>query len=116
MYESRSEPLLSRRAFAARLALHAALALGLVFGSLIFGAVGYRLTERMPWLDAFLNAAMILTGMGPVNKLQTVPGKLFATGYALFSGVAFLVFAGLLVAPIGHRILHTLHLEEDDES
>jgi hypothetical protein len=114
MYERRTEPLLSRRAFLARLALHGAAALGLIFGSLTLGAVGYHLTEGLSWLDAVLNAAMILTGMGPVSQLHTVSGKLFATGYALFSGVAFLAVAGLLVAPVGHRILHSLHLEDDE--
>lgn len=114
MYEHRTEPLLSRRAFLARLALHGTAALALVFGSLALGAVGYHVTEGLGWLDAFLNAAMILTGMGPVSQLHTVSGKLFATGYALFSGVAFLAVAGLLVAPIGHRILHTLHLDDDE--
>ena len=114
MYEHRTQPLLSRRAFLARLAWHAAVALGLIFGSLTLGAVGYHLTEGLSWLDAVLNAAMILTGMGPVNQLHTVSGKLFATCYALFSGVAFLAIAGLLVAPIAHRILHTLHLEDDE--
>jgi hypothetical protein len=115
MYEHRDEPLLNRKAFLARLARHAAVAMGLVFGSLTLGAIGYHLTEDLPWLDAVLNAAMILTGMGPVNKLHTVAGKVFATGYALFSGVAFLAITGLLVAPVGHRILHKLHLEEEGE-
>jgi hypothetical protein len=114
MYEHRTQPLLSRRAFLARLALHGAAALLLIFGSLALGAVGYHATEGLSWLDAVLNAAMILTGMGPVNQLHTVSGKLFATGYALFSGVAFLAIAGLLVAPVGHRILHSLHLEDDE--
>ncbi|MEA2560758.1 MAG: hypothetical protein QOH06_2262 [Acidobacteriota bacterium] len=114
MYEHSTQPLLSRRAFLARLALHGAAALGLIFGSLALGAVGYHATEGLPWLDAVLNAAMILTGMGPVSPLHTVSGKLFATCYALFSGVAFLAIAGLLVAPIGHRILHTLHLEDGE--
>jgi len=114
MYEHRTEPLLSRRAFLARLAQHGAAALGLIFGSLTIGAVGYHATEGLPWLDAVLNAAMILTGMEPVSPLHTVSGKLFATCYALFSGVAFLAIAGLLVAPVGHRILHTLHLEADE--
>lgn len=110
MYEHRTDPLLSRRAFLARLALHGAASLGLIFGSLTLGAVGYHVTEGLRWLDAVLNAAMI----GPVNQLHTVNGKLFATGYALFSGVAFLAIAALLVAPIGHRILHTLHLEDEE--
>lgn len=114
MYEHKREPLLSRRAFLARLAGHGAVAMALISGALAMGAVGYHATEGLPWLDAFLNAAMILAGMGPVNEVRTVGGKLFATGYALFSGLAFLAIAGLLFAPIGHRILHSLHLEDDD--
>ena len=115
MYEHRTEPLLSRRAFLRRLARHFTAASGLILGSLLLGAVGYRWTAGMPWLDAVLNAAMILTGMGPVTPLHQVSAKLFATFYALYSGVAFLAIAGLLVAPVAHRILHSLHLDEEDE-
>ena len=116
MYENSTEPLLSRRAFLLRLARHSAAAGGLILGSLAMGAIGYRCTEGMQWLDAVLNSAMILTGMGPVTPLQKVPAKIFATFYALYSGVAFLGIAGLLVAPVAHRILHTLHLDEDEDS
>ena len=116
MYENSTEPLLSRRAFFLRLAKHSAAAAGLILGSLALGTAGYHLTENMPWLDAVLNSAMILTGMGPVSPLHHVSGKLFATFYALYSGVAFLGIAGLLVAPVAHRILHTLHLDESDDS
>src|SRR5262245_44586095 len=112
MYEHRTEPLLSRAAFLARLARHAAVSFGLILGSLALGAAGYHFSEDLSWLDATLNAAMILTGMGPVSQVRTVAGKLFATGYALYSGVAFLAIAGLLVAPVAHRILHSLHLED----
>ena len=115
MYEHRTEPLLSRAAFLVRLARHAAVSFGLVLGSLAIGAVGYHITENLSWLDATLNAAMILTGMGPVNRLKTVGGKIFATCYSLYSGVAFLAITGLLVAPVAHRILHRLHLGEDEE-
>ena len=113
MYEHSTEPLLSRSAFLLRLARHSVAAGGLILGSLALGALGYRLTEGMPWLDAVLNSAMILTGMGPVTPLHQVSAKLFATFYALYSGVAFLGIAGLLVAPVAHRILHTLHLDEE---
>ncbi len=116
MYEHSTEPLLSRRAFFLRFARHSAAAAGLVLGSLALGAAGYRLTEGMTWLDAVLNSAMILTGMGPVTPLHQVSAKLFATFYALYSGVAFLGIAGLLVAPVAHRILHTLHLDDDEDS
>ncbi len=115
MYEHHTEPLLSRRAFFRRLARHSAAASGLILGSLALGAAGYRWTAGMAWIDAVLNAAMILTGMGPVTPLHQVSAKLFATFYALYSGVAFLAIAGLLVAPVAHRILHSLHLEEDED-
>jgi hypothetical protein len=116
MYESRTEPLLSRREFALRLARHGGISLVLIAGSLLIGAVGYHLTEDLPWLDAVLNAAMILTGMGPVAKLGHISGKVFATLYALYSGVAFLAIAGLLVAPVAHRLLHRLHVAESEDT
>ena len=115
VYEGREQPLLGQRAFAHRLLRHFALAAGVVAVSLGAGAVGYRATEGMSWLDALLNAAMILTGMGPVNVLHTTAAKVFATAYALFSGVVFLVVAGLLVAPIAHRVLHRFHLDDDED-
>jgi hypothetical protein len=114
-YEGREEPLLPRRAFAHRLLRHFALASALVLLSLGLGALGYRLTEGMPWLDAVLNAAMILTGMGPVSVLHSEGAKLFATAYALFSGVVFLAVASVVVAPVAHRLLHRFHLEEDED-
>jgi hypothetical protein len=112
MYENHSEPLLSRRAFAARLAWHFGISSLLILGSLAAGAVGYHLTQGMGWLDATLCAAMILTGMGPVGALTEASAKLFAIVYSLYSGVAFLAFAGLLVAPVAHRLLHKLHVDE----
>ena len=72
---------------------------------------GYRLFEHMSWIDAFVNAAMILSGMGPVSTLQTNEGKLFAGSYALFSGLAFIIVVGLFVAPVIHRFLHKFHLD-----
>jgi hypothetical protein len=117
MYENRTEPLLSRRAFFLRLVRHAAVSGGLILGSLALGAAGYRLTTGMDWIDALLNAAMILTGMGPVatdHPLDT-SAKLFATFYALYSGVAFLGIAGLLIAPVAHRLLHKLHVDSDED-
>lgn len=113
-YENRSQPLASRRVFAGRLVAHALLALGLVLLFLGIGALGYHALVGLPWLDATLNAAMILSGMGPVDPVRTDAGKIFATAYALLSGVAFLAVAGLLVAPVAHRLLHALHLEEDE--
>lgn len=103
--------------FYKHLARNAGFAFALVVCSLLAGTLGYHFTEGMPWLDALLNAAMILTGMGPVDKVVTVPGKLFATGYALFAGVVFLSTAALVLMPVVHRVLHRFHLEcEGDES
>jgi hypothetical protein len=115
MYEHSTEPLLSRHAFFLRLTRHFVVAAGLIVGSLALGAIGYHLTEGLPWLDAVLNSAMILTGMGPVTPLHQVSAKLFATFYALYSGVAFLAIAGLLVAPVAHRVLHSLHVDDEGE-
>ena len=111
-YERRGRPLIGYRSFLVRLARHGGLAAALITVSLLLGAVGYRWTEGMDWIDAFLNAAMILAGMGPVDQLRTDGGKLFATAYALFSGVVFLVAVGLLLAPALHRVLHRFHLDE----
>lgn len=115
MYEHRTQPLLPRRLFLLRMLRHGLIALCLIFCSLGIGVVGYRASEGMSWLDALLNASMILGGMGPVNELHSVVGKLFASAYALFSGVAFLATVGILVAPLVHRLIHHLHLEEGDQ-
>jgi hypothetical protein len=72
---------------------------------------GYHFTAGLPFLDSLLNASMILGGMGPVNELYTTGAKIFASFYSLFSGIAFLVVAGILIAPLAHRLLHRLHLE-----
>lgn len=115
MFEHRSKPLLPIGAFALRVAKCLLGAAILVLVSLGVGAAGYHLAEGMPWLDATLNAAMILTGMGPAAELKTTGGKLFATAYALFSGVIFLTVAALVLAPIAHRLLHHFHLELEEE-
>jgi hypothetical protein len=101
--------------FVRRMFGHAVLALSLLVASLGLGVTGYHFTEELPWLDALLNASTILGGMGQVNELHTAGGKLFASGYSLFSGMAFLVVAGILVAPVAHRLLHRLHLEAGQE-
>lgn len=115
IYEHRSHPLLSTPHFLRRLATHAGVALGLVVLSLSAGTVGYHLLGDLGWVDAFLNAAMILGGMGPVDPLDNDPAKLFAAGYALYSGITFLAISAILVAPFAHRLLHALHLERDDD-
>lgn len=83
----------------------------LVFAGLFIGSVGYHFTERVSWLDATLNASMILTGMGPTIELKTAGGKLFAIFYSLFSGLVFLTVASVLLSPGVHRLLHRFHLE-----
>jgi hypothetical protein len=114
MYERRGQPLLDRRSFFRRLWRHMLLAAGVLFGAWGIGIFGYRFIAGLPWVDAILNAAMILGGMGPVDPILTTAGKLFAAGYALFSGVVFLVAAGVFGAPLLHRILHHFHLEMDE--
>jgi hypothetical protein len=116
MYEHKHQPLLPRRLFYRRVLVHALSALGFVAGSLLIGIWGYRRFEHFSWVDALLNAAMILGGMGPVGELKTTGGKLFASFYALFSGVVFLIIAGVLFAPLFHRFLHRFHLEMDQDA
>jgi hypothetical protein len=111
-YESRHEPLLGRRAFARRVARSAGAAAALVALSLAAGMIGYHYLEGMAWVDAFANAAMILSGMGPLAPPQTWGGKVFAGLYALYSGLALILIAGLLFAPVVHRLLHRFHLED----
>jgi hypothetical protein len=95
-----------------RLLRHSAAALGLLAGSLGIGMIGYVAFEHLSWIDAFLNASMLLGGMGPVNPPQTVAGKLFAGLYALYAGLVFIVTAAVLFAPILHRVLHRFHWDE----
>lgn len=115
MFEGKGDPILSRQAFLVRMLRFVGIAAGVVVVALAVGILGYRITEGMSWIDALLNASMILGGMGPVDQLHTQAGKLFASAYALFSGVVFLVVAGVLFAPLFHRLLHRFHLDDDDE-
>ena len=112
MYEHKSQPLLPRRLFLIRLLRHVLFAIGVLTISLAIGMVGYHFLEKMNFVDSMLNASMILGGMGPVGELKTAGGKIFASLYALFSGVIFLVVVGIIIAPLAHRLLHRLHLEE----
>jgi len=93
--------------------LHFAAALALLLVSLALGMAGYQHYEQLPWRDAFLNSAMLLGGMGPVNAPRTDGGKVFAGLYALYAGLVFLVAAGLIFAPVVHRILHKFHWRQD---
>jgi len=110
-YEHRHEPLIPRAAFLLRIAFHAAIAVGIVLGALLIGVFGYHFIARLSWIDALVNASMLLGGMGPVNELHTTGAKLFASFYALFAGVVFLIGVGVLFAPIVHRFLHRFHIE-----
>lgn len=111
MDERAHVPLPPRRHYLRRLLRNFAISVGLVSGSLGLGTAGYHLLGGLPWIDAFLNAAMILTGMGPVDPITTTGGKIFAAFYALFSGVAFLSIAAVLFAPAIQRFLHRFHLD-----
>jgi hypothetical protein len=115
MFEHRRSPLLPVHRFAWRMVRFGALSVAIVAVALSIGAVGYHGIARLPWIDALLNAAMILTGMGPVDRMPTAAAKLFATAYALFAGVAFVTTVAVLFAPVVHRFFHHLHVELDDE-
>jgi hypothetical protein len=112
MYESHHQPPLDRQRFAHRVLRHLAAAIGLLLMSLAIGMLGYVLFERLSWVDAFLNAAMLLGGMGPVNAPLTQAGKLFAGLYALYAGLVFLLMAALIFTPLLHRVLHRFHWSE----
>jgi hypothetical protein len=114
-YERRTEPLLPRSVFLRRWGAHALVALAILTASLAIGVSAYHFTEGLPWIDALLNASMILGGMGPVNQLRTEAGKVFASVYALYSGVVFLVIAGVILVPPLHRLLHRFHLDEQGD-
>jgi hypothetical protein len=112
MYEHRNKHLLPRKEFYRRLAHHAALGIIVLISSLGIGMIGYHAFEKMSWVDAFVNAAMILSGMGPVATLQTNGGKIFAGCYAIYSGITLIGILGIIFAPVVHRFLHKFHLED----
>lgn len=114
MYEHRRSPPLPPRRFALRVLRHLALAALLLALSLWLGMAGYEHYEHLAWRDAFLNAAMLLGGMGPVNNPVTPAGKMFAGCYALYAGLMFIVGAGIILAPVAHRMLHLFHCDERD--
>ncbi len=113
MYESRRQPLLPVAAFVRRLLVHLATALGLLAASIGGGMAGYMFFEKLSAIDAFLNVSMLLGGMGPVNPLQTVGGKLFAGFFALYAGLVFVAVTALMLSPVLHRISHKLHRAEE---
>ena len=99
--------------FLARVAKHASAAMALLLLSLLGGMAGYEHFESLPWRDAFLNSAMLMSGMGPVDPPHTNGGKVFAGLFALYAGLVFLVTAGLVLAPVVHRLLHKFHWQQD---
>lgn len=111
VYEPKHRPLLPRIEFAKRVVRRFLLAISLVGVALGIGVLGYHVLGQLTWVDSFLNASMILGGMGPVDPLRSDAAKIFAACYALFSGLAFIGIASLLVAPFAHRFLHRFHLE-----
>jgi hypothetical protein len=111
VYEHHREPVLDRRQFLRRVTRHGGASLAVVVCSLAVGAVGYHVFAHLDWVDAVLNAAMILTGMGPVDAMPTWQAKLFASAYALYSGIVFVAATGILLAPFLHRFLHRLHAD-----
>ncbi len=112
MYEHHRKPLISPHHFLMRMLRHMLMAMALTIFALGIGIAGYHYFEDMSWIDATLNAAMILGGMGPVDRLDTDTGKLFASTYALFSGLFFIAITGVVLAPVTHRLLHSLHVDE----
>ena len=112
MYESKTQTPLQRTAFIRRVFLHALAALGLLVASLAVGVAGYAAFEQLPLLDGFLNSAMLLGGMGPVNAPITSAGKLFAGLYALYAGLVFIIAAALVCTPVLHRVLHKFHWDD----
>jgi ABC-type uncharacterized transport system permease subunit len=114
MYEHKYEPLLPFRDFLRRLAQSTGFGMGVIAVSLFVGMAGYHFTERLGWLDAFLNASMLLGGMGPVDAPKSTGGKLFAGLYALYCGLAVLVVAGIVLAPVAHRFLHHFHQDKKE--
>src|ERR1017187_5457046 len=116
MFEHRSSPLLPRQAFYRRVINCFLFSQALVAVALGIGMAGYHFTQNLGWVDAFENAAMILSGMGPVAILQTDAGKIFAGCYALFSGLMLITVTGIVLAPVVHRALHKFHLESGKKS
>ena len=115
MFEHRKSQLLPRREFVLRLGWSVAAGAALILFSLSIGMVGYHGLEHLAWIDAFLEAAMIMSGMGPVATLHTSAGKLFSGCYAIYCGIALIATTGVILAPVIHRSLHKFHLEWDSD-
>src|SRR2546428_5369104 len=113
MYEQRKDRLLSTREFVTRVMQHGGIVVLVLGAALIIGVIGYHTFVGLPWIDALLNASMILGGMGPVDPVRTAAGKLFASFYALFSGLVIIAVTGILLAPFLHRLLHKFPLRHE---
>jgi hypothetical protein len=113
-FERKHQPLASARVFRHRMLASLGLAFAIIGGSLLIGVAGYHYWGGLGWLDALVNASMILGGMGPVDPITGVAGKWFASVYALYSGIALLTSVGVIFAPAVHRLLHGFHLEADE--
>ena len=113
LFEHHRQPLIPFRRFVVRLVTSAGVAFTVVIVSLGIGMLGFRWIERFSWIDSFLNAAMLVGGMGPVTTPVTPAGKLFAGLYGMYCGFVVLILAGLLLAPLAHRLLHKFHVEGD---
>jgi fumarate reductase subunit D len=116
MFEHKSEPVVARPVFLKRMLGCFGLALGVITLALGAGVAGYRWMAKLTWIDALLNASMILGGMGPVDRMDDSPAKLFAAAYAIFSGLVFISVMGIVLAPAVHRVLHKFHVDERDIS
>lgn len=114
IFEHRKEPLLPRSQFYRRMLLYFGFSIALILTSLGIGVLGYHYFGGLAWIDALVNASMLLGGMGPVDPIRTTAGKLFASFFALFSGMILLVAVGVLITPLFHRVLHQFHLESPD--
>lgn len=110
-FEHRSQPVISHRKFLARMFIAIGLWMILAIVGLAIGIAGYTGLESMSFVDAYVNAAMILSGMGPMGELKTTAGKVFAGSYAIFSGLIIVIATGFVLAPIFHRVLHSCHVE-----
>ena len=113
MFERRTEPLLPFDKFLLRLVRSVLLALCIIAVALGLGILGYHFIAAFSWVDSLVNASMILSGMGPVGDFRNDAGKVFASFYALFSGLAFITVAGIIVTPVAHRLLHWFHVEDE---
>ncbi len=114
MFERKHEKLAPISVFVRRMAASAVMAGILIVAALFIGIAGYHWTAGFDWIDSLLNASMILGGMGPVNGLATTGAKIFASGYALFSGLMFIAVMGIVLAPAVHRMMHKFHIAEED--